>query len=182
MHYNMIVTIAGSTHPDDVSRAAFTLVHGFSEQHRVYSTEEGTEPGCGWWDEWTVGGRWHGRFTLKPDAIDRRHRGVLGLPKPAECACGECTISQTDFARLADIEPGSASEPFYWIDLDGRLHSLDDGQNPAHHDVSGIRRSLDSGAALLDYDRLEEINTRRFHEWFRTLPADTWLINVDAHR
>ena len=116
-------------------------------------------PGGGEWDGWRVGGRWHGSFTLTPEAAHRRCKGTLDLPPEADChnvrGCTDHPLNQTDCARLQDIDPDSLSAPIYWIGLDGGLHEESD---------DGTEANI------------------RFLQWIQALPADTWLINVDAHR
>lgn len=206
MHYRVLVALACEVAPEGVAHELARVMNLHAEQ------DGAEWPGQGEWDWWVVGGRWSGMFSLSADAYRRRRAGTLDLPIDGDFDLGgfpDRQISyydatarigsalsvetpsgtrelvsphQTDCARLRDIEPDSVSVPFYWIELDGRLHDLWFDPHRAPLEISDIRRALDSGTPLLDYDRLEEINTRRFHEWFQTLPADTWLINVDAHR
>ena len=155
MHYLLIVALPGDTPPDGVTAAVTEVVNRYSEAYLVYSTEEGTEPGCGEWDEWCIAGRWHGSLTLTPDAAVRRSLGTLGLPREAECDCATQGINKTDCARLQDLDLDSLDAPIYWIGIDGRLHE-----------------EADVGT---------EANIR-FLQWIQSLSPDTWLIVVDVHR
>lgn len=196
MHYDLIVALCGDTPPEGVDTALADAVNSYSEHHLVYTTEFGTEPGCGEWDWWVVGGRWRGSFTLTPDALSRRQAGTLSIPIDTDFHIGgfpEVQIRyydladrlgsmfsvttaepdreplpphQTDCARLGDIQLDSLRVPFYWIDLDGLLHELDGTQ----------------GVPPADFDNRKEFNSRQFQEWIQTLSADTWLVSVDVHR
>ncbi len=155
MHYQLIVALPGDTPSDGVKAALAEVVNSYSEHHLVYTTEVGTEPGCGEWDYWCVGGGWHGSLILTPDAAARRSVRTLDLPRVAECHCPTAAINKTDVARLRDIDPESLIAPIYWISPDGRLYE-----------------EADVGT---------EANIR-FLQWIQTLSPDTWLINVDVHR
>lgn len=155
MHYLLIVALPGDTPSDGVNAALADVVNSYSEDYLVYSTEEGTEPGCGEWDAWCVGGRWHGLLTLAPDAAARRSVRTLDLPREADCHCASGAMNKTDVARVRDIYTDSLDAPIYWIGIDGRLH-----QEP---DV-GTEANI------------------RFLQWIQSLPPDAWLINVDVHR
>jgi hypothetical protein len=209
MHFQLIVALRDDTPCNGVDSALAVAVNSFSEHYLVYSTEFGTEPGCGEWDWWVVGGRWRGSFTLTPDALSRRQAGTLSIPIDTDFHIGgfpEVQIKyydladrlgsmfsvttaepdreplpphQIDCARLGDIEPESLAVPFYWLDLDGRLHDLD--YVPATN-VSELRRPIESRLPLSDLEHRQEVNSRRFREWIEALPSDTWLVNVDVHR
>lgn len=206
MHHQLLVAIAGEVASEDVASELDRVMNLHAEQDRAEC------PAQGEWDWWVVGGLFRGVFTLTSDAYRRRCEGTLDLPIDGDFDLGgfpERQIShyetidricsaisgeaphhavelvsplQTDCARLRDIEPGSVPVPSHWIQLDGRLNDLWFDPHRVPLDISDIRRAFDSGTPLLDYEGLEEITTRRFRGWFKTLPADTWLINVDAHR
>lgn len=66
---------------------------------------------------------------------------------------------QSDCARLRDVELDSLAMPLFWIDLEQRLHTIDE-------------RAM----------QLSDVLNGRFAEWIATLPNDSWLIAVDVHR
>lgn len=201
----VIVAIAGTVAPDDVSSHLATAMDAHAEQ-------DGAEwPGLGEWDWWVVGGRRRGFFALTADAYSRRRAGTLELPIDSDADLGgyvdrqlqhydavdrirsvfpiatdnpwePLLANQTDCARLRDIEPESIAAPFYWLQEDGQLRDMYYDPHRIPCGISDIRLALESGNALLDYDRMEETNTRRFREWLETLAPDTWLINVSAYR
>lgn len=155
MHYQLIVALPGGIPPDGVNAALADAVNRYTEEFLVYGTEFGTEPGCGEWDAWGVGGRWHGALTLTPDAAARRSVRALDLPPQADCDCGSEAVNKTDVARVRHIDFDFMIAPVYRIDVGGRLHEQFDG---------GIEANI------------------RFLQWIQTLPPDTWLVVVDVHR
>ena len=182
MHCLLTVSLPGTTKPEDVPAALFRAVDCYTHLEQP----EGP-PGGGEWDGGVVGGRWHGSFTLTPDAVDRRRKGTLDLPPESDChnvrGCIDHPLSRTDCARLGDIDPDLLKVPFYWLDLSGRRHELD--YDPDHvpvTDINEIRRARESQAHRRHYDRLEEVNSRRFREWIQSLDPATWLVAVDVHR
>lgn len=206
VHCTVLVAIPGTVASDDVPSYLFTAMDAHAEQ------DGAEWPGLEAWDWWVIGGRRPGMFTLTADANSRRRAGTLELPIDTDLHLGgfpdrqlhyydtidrirsvfpivvdnprePLLANQTDCARLRDIEPESIAVPFYWLQEDGQLYDMyfDPDYVPVT-DVSEFRRVCESGTPLRDYDRLEEVNSRRFREWLETLPADTWLVNISAHR
>ena len=162
MHYRLVVAIPGITEPEDVDSALLESVVYFAEPR---NTEDYyVEPGSGMWDYFVVGGRWSGAFILTREALARRCSGMLRIPIPGFLAdlperAQALTPFQTDCARLQDIDPWSLSIPHYWIGLDGSLHEW---------------KKFDG--------RCGDTGDDRFRQWIASIPADTWLINMDVHR
>jgi hypothetical protein len=146
-------------HPGEVSlaEAARNWFGGCMVDGDLYSTYNPESQ----WDWWVIGGRWAGEWVLKPGA-DR------ALESEAS-AFGFTDESQdprrTDAARKSQIEAESITPSFAFIDLDGEWREK--GHLGWFGMVSG---ETDDG----EWERT-------YTAWLLSLPADTWLVKVDAH-
>lgn len=113
------------------------------------------------WNWWVIGGRWAGEWVLVDGA-------TRALP-PQGSAFGFTAESRdprrTDAARKGEIEAESICPSYAFIDLQGRWEQQEHTVWPAEPSGRGAARAW----------------AQTYTEWLRSLPADTWLVKVDAH-
>ncbi|MDA0251784.1 MAG: hypothetical protein O2892_10750 [Actinomycetota bacterium] len=115
----------------------------------------------GRWDWWVIGGRWAGQWVLKPGATRALapQRSAFGFTEESK------DPRRTDAARKAEIEPTSIAPSYAYIGLDGQWHQ------------QGHMGWFATAADQLSAQAWAQTYT----EWMQSLPADTWLVKVDAH-
>jgi hypothetical protein len=115
----------------------------------------------GRWDWWVIGGRWAGDWVLKP--------GATRALEPQRSAFGFTEESRdprrTDAARKGEIEPESIRPSYAYIGLDGRWN----------------QQGRMGWFAIAADEMTDQSWAQVFAEWMQSLPADTWLVKVDAH-
>jgi len=113
------------------------------------------------WDWWVIGGRWAGEWVLKA--------GASRALEPERSSFGFTDESRdprrTDAARKSQIEAESITPSFAFIDLDGQWKEK--GYMGWFGMVSGETDDGEWG--------------RTYTDWLLSLPAETWLVKVDAH-
>lgn len=115
----------------------------------------------GYWDWWVIGGRWAGSWVLKPGAT----RGL----EPQSSAFGFTEESRdparTDAARKSEIEAESIGVSYAYIGLDGRWN----------------QQGRMGWFAIAVDEMSDQAWSQTYTDWLLSLPADTWLVKVDAH-
>lgn len=116
------------------------------------------------WDWYVIGGRWGGYWELKPEmalqaARDLTQPSSFGYSDQAE------EPNRTDVARVQAICPESMKPTFAVIGLDGTWSER--GR------IGWFGTSRD--------EKEEPVWEAEYLTWVASLPADTWLVLVDAH-
>lgn len=107
-------------------------------------------------DWYQVGGRWRDAWLLKPDCTS-------GIASESSWASDAPKGGHTDCARLKDIDPESISAPYAFLGLDGKWLAR------AEMGWWGVSRNEVDGWLAT------------WAEAIATVPADSWVVNVDAH-
>jgi hypothetical protein len=113
------------------------------------------------WDWWVVGGRFAGEWVLTPGAV----RALESCPSSFGYTDAIQNLNRTDAARKGEIEPESISPTYAFVDLDGKWHQQG--------------RILWFGQSASE--RGERDWAAEYTHWFQALPADVWVVRVDAH-
>ncbi|MEU9806260.1 hypothetical protein [Mycobacterium sp. NPDC050853] len=108
------------------------------------------------WDWWMIGGRWRDAWRLKAGATS-------GLASESSWASDAPKSGHTDCARLTDIEPDSIGASYALLGLDGKW--------VAKGDMGWF------GMSRNENDDWPEA----FKAALADIPADSWVVNVDAH-
>ncbi|WP_102144360.1 hypothetical protein [Mycobacterium hubeiense] len=155
MHVYITVAINGTLDADAVPAAVEQALAPYGEQRDVIGEDA---IATGKWEGWIVGGRLANSWaiTAHPKLATAR------LPRWQWPDHGHGSI-----ARVRDITATSLTATTAYIHLDGTWHDSGrlDWQPTIAHDSAAARRWR------FDYSA-----------WITTLPADTWLVLIDAHR
>lgn len=108
------------------------------------------------WDWWLIGGRWRDAWRLKPGATS-------GLASQSSWASDAPKSGHTDCSRLADIEADSIGPSYAFLGLDGIW--------VAKGDMGWF------GMSRNEVDGWPGV----FKAALAAVPADSWVVNVDAH-
>ncbi len=146
-------------HPGQVSfsQAARDWFGGIMVAGNLYSTYNPASQ----WDWWVIGGRWAGEWILKD--------GATRALESESSAFGFTDASQdprrTDAARKREIEAESLTPSFAYVGLDGEWNQM----GRVHW------------FGIVTDESSEEAWAADYVQWLVSLPADTWLVKVDAH-
>ena len=118
------------------------------------------------WDWFSIGGRWGGRWTLKDHLDPSTYPGMGTQPSAFGMSeRAEEDARNTDCARAQDIVPESHNSSYAYVDLEGEW----------------ISRGKMGWWGMSSDDKAEEAWDKQYFEWLKSLPQDTWLVNVDCH-
>ena len=116
------------------------------------------------WDWYVIGGRWGGHWTIKQEYA---YTAAKGLTEPSSFGHSEHAADprRVDVARIGQLEPESLDPTFALITLEGEWR--------------------ESGTVLWFGQSRDEKNQAVWEAeylcWISSLPADTWVVLVDAH-
>jgi hypothetical protein len=116
------------------------------------------------WDWYVIGGRWGGYWTVKtdhPEDVDRSHTEPSAFGYTEEAG----QPSRADVARVRAIMPESLRPTRAFVDLDGEWSE----------------RGQVLWFGMSKNDKEPGVWDDEYLRWAASLPADTWLVLVDAH-